>query len=91
MHVVKNESIVDDFESEVTRLVGFLGAEWDSVVLDYAEHARRRERIITPSYSQVTEPLYSRAKFRWRKYREPLAPVMPKLEEYAHQFGYQFE
>ncbi|GAF80582.1 unnamed protein product, partial [marine sediment metagenome] len=70
------------------RLIRFLDLEWDDAVLDYARHARRRRVINTPSYNQVTEPIYQRARYRWGRYAEQLAPVMGVLKPYAEFFGY---
>jgi len=87
-HVVRYEDLVDDFEGETRRLLEFLGLEWDDAVLDYAGHARRRGMIHTPSYGQVTEPIYRRARYRWRRYAEQLQPVMGLLEPFIEYFGY---
>jgi tetratricopeptide (TPR) repeat protein len=88
-HVVRYEDLVDGFEGEIRRLLRFLNVEWDDAVLDYAEHARRRGMIHTPSYRQVTEPIYKRARYRWRRYAGQLAPIMSALEPYVERFGYQ--
>jgi len=87
-HVVRYEDLVDDFEGETRRLLEFLGLEWDDAVLDYAGHAAARGRISTPSYDQVTEPIYRRARYRWRRYAEQLQPVMGLLEPFIEYFGY---
>lgn len=51
--------------------------------------ARKRNRITpTPSYAQVAEPLYTRARGRWQRYREALAPVLPILAPWAAAMGY---
>ncbi len=87
-HVVRYEDLVEDLEGEARRLVEFLGLEWDPAVLGYAERAKRRGKIQTPSYHQVTEPIYRRARYRWRRYAEHLRPVMATLAPYIEEFGY---
>jgi len=87
-HVVRYEDLVDDFEGEMRRLLEFVNVEWDDAVLGYADHARGRGRISTPSYGQVTEPIYRRARYRWRRYAEQLEPVMGRLRPYIEYFGY---
>jgi len=47
-----------------------------------------RGRIKTASYSQVVEPIYTRAAGRWEKYRDQLSPVLPVLEPWIRKFGY---
>lgn len=66
-----------------------LRVAWDDRVRDYAATARRRERIYTTSYNQVTEPLYTRAQGRWERYREHMEPVLPLLLPWAKSFGYR--
>jgi len=57
-------------------------------VLEYQANAAKRTRINTPSYHQVTEPIYTRARFRWERYKDQLAPVMGTLEKWARIWGY---
>jgi hypothetical protein len=88
VHTVKYESLVDDFEAELRRLLDFLDVPWDDAVLDYRGHAKRRGVINTPSYQQVTEPIYRRAAGRWKRYKAYLAPVMDDLAPFMEAFGY---
>ncbi|MFC1672782.1 sulfotransferase [Pseudomonadota bacterium] len=88
VHHVRYEDLVVDMEGEISPLLAFLGLEWDDAVRDYAATAKKRTRINTPSYNQVTEKLYTRASGRWVKYREDLKPVLPMLLPWAEKFGY---
>jgi len=88
VHVLRYEDLVRDFEETVTSALCFLRVAWDDRVRDYAATARRRERIYTTSYNQVTEPLYTRAQGRWERYREHMEPVLPLLLPWAERFGY---
>ncbi len=90
-HAVKYEDLIDDFEGQVRGVLGFLGLAWDDSVLAYAEHARDRGHINTPSYAQVTQPIYHRARFRWLRYAAHLAPVMDTLAPFIDHFGYRRE
>jgi tetratricopeptide (TPR) repeat protein len=87
-HRIRYEDVVNDLEGEARRLLAFLNIEWDPGVLDYNQVARSRERIRTPSYEQVTEKIYTRARYRWQRYEEQLAPVMPVLAPFIEYFGY---
>ncbi len=87
-YVIRYEDVVADFESETRHLLDFLGIEWDDRVLDYAEHAQDRGIISTPSYHQVAEPIYRRARYRWKRYAAQLNPVMDRLNPYIDSFGY---
>jgi len=87
-HTVRYEGLVEDIESEARRIFDFLGLEWDVRVLQYADHARARGRIDTPSYHQVVQPIYDHAKYRWRHYAKQLTPVKGVLAPFIEWFGY---
>ena len=88
VHRVRYERMVDDLEGEMKRLLAALELPWDPGVLDNRSSAARREHIRTASYSQVTEPLYSRAAGRWQRYRTQLEPALPILAPWADRMGY---
>lgn len=88
VHTLRYEDLVENFEAEVRRVLKFVGVDWESDVLNYAENVHGRMTIRTPSYSQVTEPIYTRAKYRWHRYRDTLAPVMETLAPFIDDFGY---
>jgi len=87
-HVVRYEQLVDDFDTETKSLLDFLGVEWDPAVHDYAAHARSAGRIFTPSYQQVTEPIYERARYRWQRYANDLKQIEAPLKPFIEDFGY---
>ncbi|NQU55873.1 MAG: tetratricopeptide repeat protein [Rhodospirillales bacterium] len=87
-HTIKYEDLVADMEGESRSLIKFLGIQWDENVLDYRTHARQRGVINTPSYAQVTEPIYQRAKYRWMRYNKQLGPIINDVQPLAEVFGY---
>ena len=87
-HTLKYESLVDDFEREVRALLEFLELDWDDAVLDYGSHAMSKSVINTPSYQDVTQPINKRARYRWRRYEDKLAPLMDDLAPFIEAFGY---
>ncbi len=88
VHTVRYESLIEVFEETLSPLLDFLGVDWDDAVKTYAETARQRRKIKTPSYNQVTQPIYTRARGRWERYREHMQPVLPTLLPWAERFGY---
>lgn len=88
LHVIKYEHLIDDFDKETKSLFNFLQIPWDQSVRDYISHAESKSRIYTPSYHQVVEPLYTRSMYRWRKYVEPLRPILNVLRPHVERFGY---
>jgi tetratricopeptide (TPR) repeat protein len=86
-HVVKYESLVDNFNQEVRGLLEFLGVDWEDRVENYNEHAKNRV-INTPSYESVVEPINTSAKYRWKRYEEQLNPYCKELKPFVERFGY---
>lgn len=88
VHTSRYEDMVADLEREARALVSFLGLEWDAALLHFYEHARERSRIDTPSYHQVTRPIYHTAVERWRRYQPYVAPFLHRLQPFIQDFGY---
>ncbi|MCE9648048.1 MAG: sulfotransferase [Parvibaculum sp.] len=88
VHEVRYEKLIVDLRGEVEPLLHFLGAEWNEAQADPAAHALARGTIRTPSYQQVTQPIYGSAADRWRRYEKHLAAVLPVLEKHIRHFGY---
>ena len=90
-HILRYEDLVADQEGTTRRLLDFLELEWDDAVLRYFEKAQeksRANRVRTASYQQVVQPIYSSARYRWKRYREYLEPIMETLEPFIEYFGY---
>lgn len=87
-HVVRYESLVDDFEGTSRGVCDFIGVKWDESLIDFAEKARRRG-IATPSGAQVVRGLNREGQGVWRRYREQMAPVLPLLQPWVERFGYE--
>jgi len=89
VHTIRYESLVGDLEATIAPCLEFLGLDWHDGVADYRTTASRRAAISTPSYNQVTEPLYGAARGRWLRYRDDLQPVLPVLLPWAEHWGYE--
>jgi len=88
-HTLCYEDLLSNFDDTVRALLDFLQLPWNDAVTQYSKAAKQRTRIKTPSYHQVTEPLYQRANGRWVRYRQELEPVLPILDKWIREFGYQ--
>lgn len=86
-HSYRYEDLVEQFTPTVEAVLDFLGVDWDAAVEHYREKAQARQ-INTPSYRDVTAPLFTRAMGRWQAYQAQLAPVLPILEPFVEAFGY---
>lgn len=87
-HAVRYERLVENPSAELRPLVDWLGLPWDDRLLAHEETARTRTRVRTASYAQIGEPLYTRARGRWERYAEQIAPVMPILQPWIARMGY---
>jgi Flp pilus assembly protein TadD len=86
--VWRYEAVVGDLEGQVARLARFLDLADAAPMLDFAEHARAKRYISTPSYAQVTEGVHRKAVGRWQNYREHFAPALPVLQPWLDRHGY---
>ena len=85
---VRYEDMVDDLEPVARRTLDFLGVSWDARVLGFDEHARQKV-VRSPTYADVTQPVYKRAVGRWRNYQKYLEPHLARLEPFVKAFGYE--
>lgn len=85
--VYRYEDLIAAPTDTVRQVLDFLGVGWDPAVEHYREKAEKRA-ISTPSYRDVTAPLFTRAMGRWQAYRPYLEPVLPVLAPYVEAFGY---
>jgi hypothetical protein len=81
------ERLISDPEGETRRVAEFLDLTWDAAMLDERRRSERKA-VRTPTYVDVTKPLYSRAIGRWRNYRRHLEPGLKILEPFVMAFGY---
>jgi hypothetical protein len=80
--------MVTDQEATVRSTLDFIGAPFDPNCLRFHENQRYAR---TASYAQVAERLYDRSRFRYRKYRRHLEPVIPMLRPIIDQLGYTID
>lgn len=88
LHQVRYEDVVADLEGSARALCAFLALGYEPAMLEFRATALKRD-IATPSARQVIEPLYDRSIGRWRRYGEQLAPVLPRLTDWAERYGYR--
>jgi len=88
IHRIRYEDLVLDFEENVTNLLAFLGLEWEEELRNYQKTALVREKINTPSHSQVIKPIYKTASYRWKNYEKYLNPFKRQLEPWLRDYGY---
>jgi hypothetical protein len=85
---IRYEELVADLESVARRTLDFLGVAWDERVLRFNEHARNKI-IRSPTYADVSKPVFKTAIGRWRNYQKYLEPSLAKLDPFVKTFGYE--
>ena len=84
---IKYEDIIYNFENETKKLFKFLNLDYEQGIKKFYETARNRKMISTPSYSQVTNPIYSSSIGRWKNY-ESLVKIEKPLRKWIKRLNY---
>ena len=74
---VNHEDVVNDLETQVRRMLNFIGLEFEQSCVDF--HKTKRN-IKTPSSEQVRQPIYKSAVEQWRNFEPHLGPLKKVLE-----------
>ncbi len=82
------EDVVANMEEEGKRATEFLGLPWHPEQARYYEKSRTKQ-MYSPTYQDVTRPVYARSVARWHAYEKHLAPILSKLAPYCRVFGYR--
>ena len=88
-HYIKYEDVVTDFEKTTKKIFKFLNLDWSNKAKDFYKTAKDRIDISTPSYNQVTSPLYLKSMNRWKNYEENFKDVKNNLQKWIHEFDYK--
>ena len=81
------EDMVASLATEGRRVTEFLGLAWHEEQARFYEKSVKKQ-LYSPTYQDVTRPVYSRSVARWRAYEKYLAPILPALEPFCRAFGY---
>ena len=88
VHEIRYEDLLEDLSGETSALLKFLDLDWEVQMENYQETALKRGRIATPSYSQVVQPIYKEAKYRWLHYEKHLRQYVAEVEPWIDEYGY---
>ena len=88
-HYIKYEDIVTDFDKSTKEIFKFLNLDWSNKAKDFYKTAKDRIDISTPSYNQVTSPLYLKSINRWKNYEEIFKDVKNNLQKWINEFEYK--
>lgn len=82
------EDVVSDLGTHGRRVTEFLGLSWHPAQAKFHEAAAQK-LLFAPTFSDVAQPIHTRAVARWRHYAESLAPLQSALAPYCRAFGYE--
>ncbi|BDS06007.1 sulfotransferase [Oceaniferula spumae] len=85
---LRYEDLLENPETQTRKLADFLAIEWSDALLSHHKNLSER-KVSTPTYDDVSKPLYKRSIARWKNYEEALAPHLHYLKPYIEAFGYE--
>jgi len=88
-HFIKYEDLVTDFEKTTKEIFKFLKIDWSDNTKNFYMTAKKRLNISTPSYNQITSPLYSRSIGRWKNYEKEFKGLKNILDPWLDEFNYK--
>jgi tetratricopeptide (TPR) repeat protein len=88
-HFIKYEDTVLNFEKTTKDIYKFLDIIWSEETKNFYKTGKDRLDITTPSYDQVTSPLYSKSVNRWKNYEKEFKGVKKLLDRWVNEFGYK--
>ena len=75
---VNNEDIIDDLESQVSKLLDFLELPFEESCIEFY----KTDRLVrTASSEQVRKPVNKAGMGRWRPYAKNLKPLIENLDK----------
>jgi Tfp pilus assembly protein PilF len=80
------EDIVADLPREGRRVTQFLGLQWHTDQERFYETSAAKQ-LYSPTYQDVTRPVYQRSVGRWHAYERHLSPIFSVLEPFCRAFG----
>ena len=84
----KYENLIENFDNHTLKILDFLGVEWDENMKNYRKTAIERDKINTPSSSQVVQPLYKTSINKWKNYEKYFENCHQYLDKWVSYFDY---
>ncbi len=84
---LRYEDILDDMEGVFRPVFEIIGLEWDVESERFYKHAQQKT-VKTPSFDQVTKPLYWSSVQRWKNYEQQIQGVENILQHFVRDFAY---
>ena len=88
-HIIKYEDVVLNFEQTTKEVFKYIGLDWSEDTENFYLTAKDRIDISTPSYNQVTSPIYLKSINRWKNYEKYFKDSKEYLDKWVKQFDYK--
>ena len=88
-HIIKYENVVSNFEQTTKEVFKYIGLDWSDETENFYLTAKDRIDISTPSYNQVTSPIYLKSVSRWKNYEKHFKDAKEYLDKWVKQFDYK--
>lgn len=85
---VRYEDVVADLGRETRRTVKVLDVPWDESILQYRTRTAVKQ-VRSPSYEEVSRPIFTTSIGRWQNYQRQLAPLLDRLRPLIAALGYE--
>lgn len=79
------EDAITNFDQTYRKVFDFINIPWDSSVTDFHKMAAKKF-IVSPSFNQVSQPLYSSSVARWRNYEADFTAINPTLQPFVELY-----
>ena len=86
-HIVKYEDLVKNFKATLENLLKYINLAYEKKLENFYITAKKRDKIHTPSYNQVIQPIYSTSINRYTNFTDAKF-IEPLLEKWINRFGY---
>ncbi len=86
-HTVKYENVIKNFKDEINKLINSLNLDFEESLNNFQKTARQREKINTPSYDQVVQPIYTSSINRYKNFDE-IKNIKIDIKRWISQFSY---
>ena len=86
-HEVRYENVIINFEDEINKLLNFLNIKFEESIYNFHKTAMQRQKINTPTYDQVVQPIYSSSINRYKNFDE-IKNIKIDIKYWINQFSY---
>ena len=76
-------------QEELTTALEKIGLDWDDSMLEFHNTALNRGHINTPSYHQVSKPIYKESVHKWKPYVNELKSIGGFINPWCIRLNYE--